>query len=69
MLQAHLVAATTADFLSLMLNEVKTCYCLSQQQLTTTSGLPVRADGWAFFLYRRVHFQYSDYYFRQHPCF
>lgn len=31
-LQTHVAAATTADdFLSLMLNEVKTCYCLSQQ--------------------------------------
>lgn len=30
-LQAHLVAATTADdLLSLMLDKVKTCYCLSK---------------------------------------
>ena len=51
-LQAHLVAATTADdFLSLMLNEVKTCYCLSQQQLATTSDLPGSAEGCELFLY------------------
>lgn len=50
-LQACLLVATTADdFLPLMLNELKNCYCLSQQ-VATTSGLPGSAKGWAFFLY------------------
>lgn len=50
--QAHLVAATTADdFLSLMLDEVRTCYCLCKRQLPTTGGLPGSAEGWTFLLY------------------
>lgn len=52
MLQAYIVTAAIADdFLSLTLNELKNCHCLSQQQLATASGLPGNAEGWAFFLH------------------